>query len=104
MGSFYAEQVRKALIGRAGDWLDRAAWPRATLVLIFLMATAVAYAVSTSLTNAQVGGLAVRFLVSFAAGYASFFLLSGAWFMLRSPVGTETLMRGAPNEPETHEP
>ena len=78
---YYAERLRTALTGRAGDWLARHAWPHLTMALAFVLSVWAAYQCSQSVLGW--GGLAVRFSVNFLAAYAMFVLCLGLWLSLK---------------------
>jgi len=99
---FYAEKMRIALTGRAGDWLARHSWPRLTMLVAFSLSASAAYQFSQYTVGW--GGLAVRFSLSFLVAYAVFVLCLALWLSLKPSVDQAALLDGAPEAIETKNP
>lgn len=100
--SFYNNQMRIALTGRAGDWLARRAWPHFTMMGAFVLSGLVALLCSHF--TASWGGFAFRFGVNFLAGYAAFVLCLGLWLRGKPSLDQSALLEGAPALIETKNP
>jgi len=98
----YADTMRTALTGRAGDWLARHSWPRITMVAVFSLSAWAAYQCSNWI--AGWGGFATRFSISFLAGYAVFVLCLVCWLWIRPSLDQVALLDGAPDSIETINP
>ncbi len=99
---FYAEEMRKALTARAGDWLARHAWPRLTLITAFTLSALGAYDCAHWIVSW--GGFALRFSVVFLVGYAIFVVYLVLWLWTKPLLDPSDLLDGAPKAIETKDP
>ncbi len=100
--ALYAQEMERALTGRAGDWLARKAWPHVTMVVAFAASAWAAY--ECSIRIAGWGGLALRLSVNFLAGYAVFLLCLGIWIWTKPTLDRSALLEDAPDAIETKDP
>ena len=98
----YADEMRKALTGRAGDWLARHTWPHLTMVVALALSAWAAYQCSHFIVGW--GGLTLRFSVNFLAAYAIFVLCLGLWLWTKPSLDRSALLDGAPKLIETKNP
>jgi hypothetical protein len=100
--AYYADQMRKGLTGRAGDWLARHSWPHLTMILAFILSAWAAYLCSNYIVGW--GGFSFRFSVNFVAGYAVFVSCLGLWLWTKPSLDRSALLDGAPELIETQDP
>ena len=100
--ALYSQEMRKALTGRAGDWLARNAWPHVAMTVAFAISGWAAYECSIRITDW--GGLTLRFSINFLAAYAAFLLCLGLWLWTKPTLDRPALLEGAPEFIETKDP
>jgi len=100
----YRDNMRKVLIGRAGDWIARTSSPRFVIFIAFTLAMMAAYLCSLMLIQISLGGFGVRFGLSFILGYLVYLLWIGIWFHRKPILNTRMLLDGAPPEIQTKSP
>lgn len=100
----YADRMRTALIGRAGDWLARRSWPQGTMLLSFAAAGLAGYAASLALDSLAAPGVALRIMLGSAAAYAGYGLFYTAWIRCQPTTPAMSLLEGAPADIETRSP
>lgn len=100
--AFYADRMRTALTGRAGDWLARHAWPHLTMVVVFSLSAWAAH--ECSLHILHWGGLAVRFSITFLAAYVTFVACLGFWLWTKPSLDRSALLDDAAESIETKNP
>lgn len=100
--ALYADEMKRTLTGRAGDWLARNGWPHLTMIVAFAVAGWTAYECSILLMNWA--GLALRFAVNFLASYAAFLFCLSVWLATKPTLDRAALLDGAPKTIETKDP
>jgi|GEM_PF-2265638 len=100
--AYYADQMRKALIGRTGDWLARHSWPYATMFLAFVLSFWAAYQCSHHVLGW--GGFSIRFSVNFLAGHFVFVAYLSLWLWTKPSLDQSVLLKGASDAIETQDP
>ncbi len=100
--AYYADQMRKGLTRRAGDWLARHSWPHVTMILAFILSACAAYLCSNYIVGW--GGFPLRFSVNFLAGYAVLVACLELWLWTKPSLDRAALLEGAPESIETQDP
>ena len=91
----YRDRMRKALTGRAGDWLARNSCPRIVVLVSYLLGAALAFPASVSLKVSGVESMPVRFAISFLVGYVFYSVLLSVWLRFVPTLDKNALMKGS---------
>lgn len=98
----YADEMRKVLTGRAGDWVARHSWPHLAMIMAFALSAWAAYQCSFSIVSW--GSFTLRFCINFLAAYVVFVLCLGLWLWNKPSLDQSALLTGAPDSIETKNP